>query len=299
MEQLLTTKLYIPQLTLDLVPRPHLYERLDEGLTRKLTLVSAPTGFGKSTLVTGWLSERDQPAAWLSLDQGDNDPVRFWTYLIAAIQTIHQEMGVEARQIVSAPQLRSTEPVAISLINDISQLAHDLIVVLDDYHIIEAGQVHAGLSYLLEHQPPNLHIILITRVDPSISLARLRAHSQLIEIRAEDLQFSTEEAATLFNEKMGLNLKPEQIEALNTHTESWVVGLQLAALSLKGQPSYDTFIEAVHRGTPVHPGLPYRRSPGYAARCAAWVPAAHVNPGEVLRRVMPGSHGRSSQSTDA
>ena len=243
MEQLLTTKLYIPQLHVNIVPRPRLYERLDEGLTRKLTLVSAPTGFGKSTLVTGWLSESDQPVAWLSLDQGDNDPVRFWTYLIAAIQTIHQEMGAEARQIVSAPQLRSTEPVAISLINDISQLAHDLIVVLDDYHIIEAGQVHAGLSYLLEHQPPNLHIVLITRVDPSISLARLRAHSQLIEIRAEDLQFSTEEAATLFNEKMGLNLKPEQIEALNTHTESWVVGLQLAALSLKGQPSYDTFIE--------------------------------------------------------
>jgi LuxR family maltose regulon positive regulatory protein len=242
-DQLLTTKLYIPQLGVDLVPRPHLYERLDEGLTRKLTLVSAPTGFGKSTLVTGWLSERGQPAAWLSLDQGDNDPVRFWTYLIAAIQTIHQETGVGARQIVSAPQLRSTESVAISLINDIFRLTHDLIVVLDDYHVIEAEQVHAGLSYLLEHEPPNLHIVLITRVDPSISLARLRAHSQLIEIRAADLQFSTEEAATLFNEKMGLNLKPEHIEALNTHTESWVVGLQLAALSLKGQPSYDTFIE--------------------------------------------------------
>jgi LuxR family maltose regulon positive regulatory protein len=164
-------------------------------------------------------------------------------YLIAAIQTIHQEIGVEARQIVSAPQLRSTEPVAISLINDISQHLHDLIVVLDDYHVIEAGQVHAGLSYLLEHQPQNLHIVLITRVDPSISLARLRVHSQLIEIRAEDLQFSTEEAATLLNEKMGLNLKPEHIEALNTHTESWVVGLQLAALSLKGHPSYDTFIK--------------------------------------------------------
>ena len=243
MEQLLTTKLYIPPHRSDFVPRPHLYERLDEGLTRKLTLVSAPTGFGKSTLVTGWLSERDQPAAWLSLDQSDNDLVRFWTYLIAAIQTIHQEMGVEARQIVSALQLRSTELVAISLINDISQLAHDQIVVLDDYHVIEAGQIHAGLSYLLEHQPPNLHIVLITRVDPSISLARLRAQSQLIEIRAEDLQFSREEAATLFNEKMGLNLKPEHIEALITHTESWVVGLQLAALSLKGKPSYDTFIE--------------------------------------------------------
>jgi len=208
-----------------------------------LTLVSAPTGFGKSTLVTGWISERDQRVGWLSLDQGDNDPVRFWTYLIAAMQTIDQEIGVEARQIVSAPQLRSPEIVLIRLINDISHLAHDLVVVLDDYHVIEEEKVHAGLSYLLEHQPPNLHIILITRIDPAISLARLRAQSQLGEVRAEDLQFSTAEAATLFNEKMGLSLKPEHIEALNAHTESWVVGLQLAALSLKGQPSHDTFIE--------------------------------------------------------
>ena len=243
MEQLLTTKLYIPQLHADTVPRPHLYERLDEGLMRKLTLVSAPTGFGKSTLVIGWISERDHAIAWLSLDGGDNDPVRFWTYLIAAIQTVHPEAGSEARQIVSASQMRSAEPVAVSLINDISQLSNDLILILDDYHIIEAEQVHAGLSYLLEHQPKNLHIILITRVDPSISLARLRVQGQLIEIRAEELQFSIEEAATLFNEKMGLNLKPEQVETLNTHTESWVVGLQLAALSLKGQPSYESFIE--------------------------------------------------------
>ena len=248
MDQLLTTKLYIPQHIVDLVPRPQLYERLDEGLTRKLTLVSAPTGFGKSTLVTGWLSERGLSAAWLSLDGGDNDPVRFWTYLIGAIQTVHPESGGEARQIVSAFQVRSVESVAISLINDISQLRNNLILTLDDYHIIDAEEVQAGLSYLLEHQPPNLHIVLITRVDPSISLARLRAQGQMIEIRAEDLQFSTEEAATLFNEKMGLSLKLEQIEALNAHIESWVVGLQLAALSLKGQPSYDAFIEAFTGG---------------------------------------------------
>ena len=243
MDQLLTTKLCIPQLSVDLVSRPRLYERLDEGLTRKLTLVSAPAGFGKSTLVADWLSESDQSIAWLSLDEGDNDPVRFWTYLIAAIQITHQEIGGDARQIASVPQLQNNEPVAISLINDISQLTYDLIVVLDDYHVIETEQVHAGLSFLLEHQPRNLHIILSTRVDPSISLARLRAHSQLVEIRAEDLQFSIDETATLLNEKMGLNLKPEHIKALNTRTESWVVGLQLAALSLKGQPSYDTFIE--------------------------------------------------------
>ena len=243
MDQLLTTKLYIPQIHEDLVPRPQLYQRLDASMSRKLTLVSAPTGFGKSTLVTSWLADRDQSAAWLSLDPGDNDPVRFWSYLVGAIQSLHPQIGVEARQIIAASQLRSTEIVAISLLNDISQLAADLLLVLDDYHIIETGQVHESLSYILEHQPPNLHIILITRVDPSISLARLRVHRQLIEIRAEDLQFSFEEASTLFNEKMGLSLKPGQIEALNTHTESWVVGLQLAALSLKGQPSYDRFIE--------------------------------------------------------
>lgn len=248
MNQLLTTKLYIPQLSVDLVQRPRLYERLDECLTRKLTLVSAPAGFGKSTLVADWLVDGGVQAAWLSLDEGDNDPVRFWTYFIAAIQTVHPEAGGEARQIVSAPQLRNPEPVAISLINDILQLPHGLIMVLDDYHVIEVEEIHAGLSYLLEHQPPNLHIVLLTRADPPISLARLRAHSQLTEIRAEDLQFSTEEATTLLNEKMGLNLKPEQIEALNTHTESWVVGLQLAALSMKGKPSYDTFIETFTGG---------------------------------------------------
>jgi LuxR family maltose regulon positive regulatory protein len=242
-DQLLTTKLFIPQLGVDLVPRPRLYERLDEGLTRKLTLVSAPAGFGKSTLVSGWLAESGVQAAWLSLDQGDNDSVRFWTYLIAAIQTIHQETGVEARQIVSAPQLRSAEPVAISLINDISQLTHDVIVVLDDYHVIEAEQVHAGLSYLLEHQPPNLHLVLLTRVDPSLSLARLRAHGRLVEIRARDLQFSYDEAAILFNDVVNLNLKPEQVESLNRRAEGWIVGPNLAALSLKGQPASERIIE--------------------------------------------------------
>jgi len=245
LETLLRTKLFIPPLRPDLVPRPHLIERLIQGLQfgRKLTLISAPAGFGKSTLVSGWLAESSVQAAWLSLDQGDNDPVRFWTYLIAAIQTIDQDMGAEARQIVSAPQLRSTEPVAISLINDISQFAHDLILILDDYHLIEAGQVHASLNYLLEHQPPNLHLILITRVDPPLSLARLRAHGRLVEIRAGDLQFSSDEAAMLFNDVESLSLKPEQVEALNRRAEGWIVGLNLAALSLKGQPGSETIIE--------------------------------------------------------
>jgi LuxR family maltose regulon positive regulatory protein len=242
-DTLLTTKLFVPQTPPELVPRPHLAERLSEGLARKLTLVSAPAGFGKSTLVTGWLAETGHTPAWLSLDQDDNDPIRFWTYLIAAVQTVGHEVGDEARHIISSPQLRSAEPAVISLINDISQLPHPLILVLDDYHVIEAKQIHDRLSYLLDNQPPNLHLVLITRVDPPLSLARLRAHGQLIEIRAADLQFSSNEATALFNDVMDLHLKPEQVAALNLHTEGWIVGLQLAALSLRGHPAHETFIE--------------------------------------------------------
>jgi LuxR family maltose regulon positive regulatory protein len=237
-DTLLTTKLYVPQTPPELVPRPHLAERLSEGAARKLTLISAPSGFGKSTLVTGWLAESGQSTAWLSLDEGDNDPVRFWTYLIAAIQAVDQEVGEEARQIIGSPQLRTAEPAVISLINDISKLAHDLILVLDDYHAIQAERIHNRLSYLLDNQPPNLHLVLITRVDPPLSLARLRAHGQLTEIRAQDLQFTSDEAAMLFNDVMDLRLEPEQVAALHRRTEGWVVGLRLAALSLRGHPSY-------------------------------------------------------------
>ncbi|MFN2212441.1 MAG: LuxR C-terminal-related transcriptional regulator [Anaerolineales bacterium] len=243
MEQILTTKLFIPPLRSDLVPRPQLSNRLNEGSKQKLTLVSATAGFGKSTLVSGWLTEMGIQPAWFSLDEGDNDPVRFWTYLIAAIQTIQEELGVEARQIVSAPQLRTTEPVVISLINDISQYHQDLILVLDDYHVIEAGQIHNDLSYLLEHQPSNLHLILITRIDPPLSFARLRAYNQLVEIRAGDLQFSTDEAAILFNDVMRLDLKPKQVEALNWRAEGWIVGLNLAGLTLKGKAVSEASIE--------------------------------------------------------
>jgi LuxR family maltose regulon positive regulatory protein len=240
---LLKTKLYIPPLWPELVPRLRLIERLNTGLGRKLTLVSAPAGFGKTTLVIEWLESAERPFTWLSLDKGDNDSVRFWTYLIAAIQAIHPEVGAEACQIVGAPQLRSAEPVVISLLNEISELAGDLVLVLDDYHAIQAGQIHEGLGYLLDHQPPNLHVVLITRADPPLSLARLRAHGQLIEIRAVDLQFSSDEAAMLFNDVMDLDLEPGQVAALHLRTEGWIVGLRLAALSLKGHPAYDSFIE--------------------------------------------------------
>jgi LuxR family maltose regulon positive regulatory protein len=237
LDALLTTKLYIPQAAPEFVPRPHLTARLNKGLARKLTLVSAPAGFGKSTLVADWLAESGRSAAWFSLDEGDNDPARFWTYLIAAIQAVHPDVGREAREIVGAPQLRSAEPAVVSLLNDISALTHDLVLVVDDYHAIEAEPVHEGLRYLLDHQPPNLHITLIARADPPLSLARLRAHGQLLEVRASDLQFSSDEAAALLNDAMALALAPEQVAAVHQRTEGWIVGLRLAALSLRGQSS--------------------------------------------------------------
>jgi LuxR family maltose regulon positive regulatory protein len=240
---LLRTKFHAPQVRSDWVRRPRLEKRLDQGLDRKLTLVSAPAGFGKSSLVASSLSESERHATWLSLDEGDNDPVRFWTYVIAAIQAVEQDVGDDARQIITSPQLRRTDPAIISLLNEISELTDDLVLVLDDYHVIEAEQVHEDLSYLLDHQPGNLHIVLISRADPPLSLARLRAHGRLIEIRATDLEFSAAEAAILFNDVIELNLNPEQLEALNERTEGWIVGLQLAALSLRGHLAYDTFFE--------------------------------------------------------
>jgi LuxR family maltose regulon positive regulatory protein len=240
---LLRTKLHQPQVRSDWVRRPRLEKWLKQGLDRKLTLVSAPAGFGKSSLVASSLAESDRHATWLSLDEGDNDPVRFWAYVIAAIQAGELDVGDEAKQVISSPQLRRTDPVIISLLNDISELTDDLVLVLDDYHVIEAEQVHEGLSYLLDHQPANLHIVLITRADPPISLARLRAHGRLIEIRAPDLEFSAAEAAILFNDVIDLNLNLEQVEALNERTEGWIVGLLLAAMSLKRRPSYKAFIE--------------------------------------------------------
>ena len=240
---LLRTKLHQPQVRSDWARRPRLLKQLDLGLDRRLTLVSAPAGFGKSSLVASSLSESDRHATWLSLDEGDNDPVRFWTYVIAAIQAVEQDVGDEARHLITSPQLHRADPAIISLLNEISELTDDLVLVLDDYHVIEAEQIHKDMSYLLDHQPANLHIVLISRADPPISLARLRAHGQLMEIRAPDLEFSAVEAAILFNDVIDLNLKPEEIEALNQRTEGWVVGLLLASMSLKRRPSYKAFIE--------------------------------------------------------
>ncbi|RMF03342.1 MAG: helix-turn-helix transcriptional regulator, partial [Chloroflexi bacterium] len=258
---LLQTKFYIPPLRPEFVPRPRLIGRLNEGLHRKLTLVSAPAGFGKTTLVSSWVndlrlqsSKESQIAnrkskiqnrvAWLSLDESDNDAIRFLTYLVAALQTIEPTMSEAILAALQSPQPPPIETTLTALLNDINTLPDNIILVLDDYHIIETQAVDETLTFLLEHLPPQMHLVITTREDPNWPLARYRARGQLTELRAAELRFSPAEATTFFNQAMGLNLTAADIEALETRTEGWIAGLQLAALSIQGRADPSRFIQA-------------------------------------------------------
>lgn len=249
---LLVTKLYIPPLRSELVPRPRLVERLNQGLgsgwpaegsfTRKLTLVSAPAGFGKTTLLSEWLNsgrEASPPlqAAWLSLDPGDNDPARFLAYIIAALQGLKPGLGEAALSAYRSPQPPPMEAVLAALLNELADLPTPAVLILDDYHLIEAQPVHDMLAFLLEHLPPRLHLVIATRADPPLPLARLRARGQLVEVRAAGLRFDPHEAAAFLNQAMGLDLTAKDIAALEARTEGWIAGLQLAALSLERRQS--------------------------------------------------------------
>jgi LuxR family transcriptional regulator, maltose regulon positive regulatory protein len=242
---ILATKLYIPPPRPQLVPRPRLMARLDDGLRRKLTLISAPAGFGKTTLVGAWLAGCQRPAAWLSLDAGDNDPARFLTYLIAALQTVAATIGQGVVGALHSPQPPPVDMVLTTLLNDLTtSLADPCVLVLDDYHVIDAHAVDHALTYLVEHLPPQLHLVLATREDPPLPLARLRAGSHLSELRAADLRFTPSEAAEFLNQAMGLTLSPEDVAALEARTEGWIAGLQLAAISLQGHDDTTRFIAA-------------------------------------------------------
>jgi LuxR family maltose regulon positive regulatory protein len=245
-DSLLLTKLYVPPPRSKVVLRPRLIERLNEGLSasRKLTLISAPAGFGKSTLVSEWLATCGHPVAWLSLDEGDNDPTRFLTYLIAALQTVAPETGKSVLAIFESLQPPPTETILISLLNEITAIPDDFILVLDDYHVIDSKPVDEALTFLLEHLPPQMHLVITTREDPALPLARLRARSQLTELRAADLRFTPAEAAEFLNQVMSLNLSAEDITALETRTEGWIAGLQLAALSMQGHADTAGFIKS-------------------------------------------------------
>jgi LuxR family maltose regulon positive regulatory protein len=240
----LATKLYIPTPPPHAVRRPRLLAQLNEGLHRKLTLISAPAGFGKTTLLSTWVAGGDRQAAWLSLDAGDSDPARFLIYLIAALRTIEPHIGAGVLGVLQSPQPPPTESILTALLNEITALSGSFVLVLDDYHVIDAKAVDADLTFLIEHLPPQMRLVLATREDPPLPLARWRARAQLSELRVTDLRFTPAEAAGFLNEVMGLHLSPEDIAALETRTEGWIAGLQLAALSMQGQAVPSRFVQS-------------------------------------------------------
>ncbi len=246
---LLTTKLHIPPVRPELITRPRLVRRLNAGLHRKLTLISAPAGFGKTTLLSEWARRRGEApppreVAWLSLDEEDNDQTRFWTYLVAALQTAHAELGEDVLRTLKAAQPPPAQAVLVPLLNDIATLPGGVLLVLDDYHLISSRAIHDAVAFLLQHQPQQLHLVLSTRADPPLPTSRLRARGQVAELRADDLRFTPDEAAAFLHEAMGLSLTPEDVQALEARTEGWIVGLQLAALSLQGRSDAHAFIQA-------------------------------------------------------
>ncbi len=246
------TKLFIPPLRPNAILRPRLVEQLNQGLRSKLTLISAAAGFGKTTLVSSWIravqsqaasqEQRARHVAWLSLDKGDNDPVRFLIHLVAALQTTAAQLGAGALAALQSLQPPPAEAILTALLNELTAAPDQYILVLDDYHLIEAALVDQALAFLVEHLPPQLHLLIATREDPQLPLARLRARGHLTELRAADLRFTPAEAAEFLNRSMGLTLSAEVIGTLETRTEGWIAGLQLAALSLQGQQDTASFI---------------------------------------------------------
>ncbi|MGC9357620.1 MAG: LuxR C-terminal-related transcriptional regulator [Anaerolineae bacterium] len=250
-EPLLATKLYIPAVRSELIPRPRLFEQLNAGLAaqdqtcaRKLTLISAPAGYGKTTLLSGWAASCKLPVAWLSLDEGDNDPVRFYTYLTAALERLPGFPAAPKPLTINPPDAT----FLTALINRIANLSNPAVMVLDDFHLLEAGplglSVHKSVAFLLEHLPPTLHLVIATRADPPLPIARLRARGELTEIRQADLLFTTEEAAAFLQKIMGLKLSPEDVKALTERTEGWIAGLQMAAVSMRQRDDLGAFVRA-------------------------------------------------------
>lgn len=257
MEQFLATKLYVPSIRPEFVSRPHLIQTLNKGLYRKLTLISAPAGFGKTTLVSEWLdnlglnspkkNQDEYRIAWLSLDEGDNDLIRFLTYFLAALNQADGNdsvMGENALTMLRAHQPLPAETILISLINDIAAFPEKFVFVLDDYHLIETQKIHKALGFLLENLPLQLHLVIATREDPFLPLSRMRARDQVTELRAADLRFTTSEAGEFLNRVMALELSTGDIDALEKRTEGWIAGLQLAAISLQGKENTSQHIKS-------------------------------------------------------
>lgn len=240
---LLATKLFIPVPRVRRVVRDRLLERLEAGKHRPLTLVAAPAGSGKTTLVSEWLAVCHQPAAWLSLDQSENDAALFWRHLLAAIRRVWPDFGQEILELFQSPQLPATAAFVGLIVNELTGKAGRLTLVLDDYHAIALDSIHEGLAALLESLPPALRLVMLTRADPPLPLARMRARDQLTEIRTADLRFTPLEAAAFMRDCMGLDLQDLQVQALATRTEGWIAGLQLAALAVQGAERPQEFVD--------------------------------------------------------
>jgi LuxR family maltose regulon positive regulatory protein len=236
---LLATKLFAPPPRAELVARPRLVERLNAGLDRKLTLVSAPAGYGKTTLIADWLQGQGEATlarqlAWLSLDEGDNDPARFFAYMVAALQQVDPDIGHVAQVMLQAPQPPPPEALLTSLLNDVASMPGAFVLVLDDYHLIQTLPIHQQLAFWLQHQPPQMHLVIATREDPPLPLSRLRARGLITDIRQSDLRFRAEETGDFLQRVMALELEPGDVAALQRRTEGWIAGLQMAALTLQG-----------------------------------------------------------------
>jgi LuxR family transcriptional regulator, maltose regulon positive regulatory protein len=241
---LLETKLFIPTRRRGLVARPRLSERLNRGTEAKLTLISAPAGFGKTTLLADWLEAdpaNGRSTAWLSLEQSDNDPALFWTYLITALQTAAPTIGAGPLSLLHSSQ-SPIEVILAELLNDLSTLAAEVVLALDDYHVIDTREVNDEMVFLLDHLPPQIHLVIASRADPALPLARMRSRGELVEIRAAELRFTPDETAAYLNDAMGLKLTAQDVAALEGRTEGWIAALQLAALSMQGREDVAGFI---------------------------------------------------------
>jgi LuxR family maltose regulon positive regulatory protein len=241
-DALLATKIGIPRIRTNLLPRPHLIRRLEQATTRELILVSTPAGFGKTTLLASWAKETTKPVAWLSLDRDEGDPARFWRYTIAAVERVHKGICEKALSLLNAPAQPTLKAVVTALVNELAAHSKELVLVLDDFHRIDSPAVHRSLIFLLEYLPPGMHIVISSRSDPPIPLARLRARGQLAELRTADLRFTQAEATNLLRGVWEFDLSEKSVASLEERTEGWVTGLQLAALSLRGTTDQSGFI---------------------------------------------------------
>jgi LuxR family maltose regulon positive regulatory protein len=241
---LLATKLNVPPTRPHIVSRPRLLEKLEENLNFNLVLVSAPAGFGKSTLLSEWTrsSQLKVGTAWVSLDEGDNDPIRFWDYFITAIQTLQPSCGEKILPWLHSSQPPSADSMLTALINELSAVKNDFVIVLDDYHLITSQQIHAGIIYFIEHIPPHVHLVIASRADPPLPLARFRGKDMMLELHTDDLRFTADETTSLMKALKTPALTAKDITALDERTEGWAVGLKMAALSMKGSKDITGFV---------------------------------------------------------